>query len=310
MDERRFRDAEAALFEEAGVRPREHWIDLPFAGARARVLEVGTGEPVLFVHGGPMAGSVWAHVAGRLRGVRALLLDRPGCGLSTPPQRVPDAETLPTYVERLTLEVLDALGISHAAVVGSSLGGYSALRSAMAAPDRVRAVYLAGYPPFVPGWTQIPFFTLLRAPVLGRVLVSLPATAASARLGLRQMGEAQALRSGTIPSALLEWNVAWQRDTDTMRNDARMIRACGSFRLGFDSSLDLTPAQLARVVVPVHVLVGSADVIGGAAVGAALAETLPEAELEVWEGAGHLPWLGDADAMARSLHQFLARVSA
>jgi pimeloyl-ACP methyl ester carboxylesterase len=310
VDLQRFREAEAALFEEARVDPRECWIDLASAGTRARVLEVGAGEPVLFLHGGPMAAAVWAHVAGRLRGVRALLLDRPGCGLSAAPRRVPDAGTLPTYVERLTFDVLDALEIPEATLVGSSLGGYSALRSALADPERIRGVFLAGCPPFVPGWTQIRFFSALRAPMLGRLLVNLPATTASARMGLRQMGEGRALDSGRVPKGLLEWNLAWQRDTGTMRHEARMIRACGSFRRGFDRSLDLTAAELSAVRAPVHVLVGSADVIGGADVGAALAETLPAADLEVWDDAGHLPWLGDADRMAQSIRQFLVRVAA
>ena len=127
------------------------------------MLEVGDGEPVVFLHGGPEAGATWSYVAAHLDGIRAILVDRPGCGLSAAPRNIPDASTLPAYVAEAHRDLLDELGIARASLVGSSLGGYSGSRSA-SRTSRVTGVFLAGCPPFVPGWTQIPFFTLLRAP--------------------------------------------------------------------------------------------------------------------------------------------------
>ncbi len=305
MDVNRFREAERRLFDAAGLELQERWLELPTLDVRARVLEAGAGEPVLFLHGGPMAAGTWAYVAAALRGVRAILLDRPGCGLSPRATFVPDHLTLPRYVEQLTADVLDALGLDEVTLVGSSLGGYSALRSARALPDRVRSVYLAGCPPFVPGWTAPPFFTVLRAPVLGRLVLAMPATAAAARMGLRQLGQRRALDEGRIPGPMLDWELAWQRTTDTMRNDAAMIRACGTFLHGFDHSLDLSPDELAEVAAPVHVLVGTDDPVGGADVGERLVGALPRASLEVWDGAGHLPWLDDPARLASSLTSVL-----
>ncbi len=307
MHEKRFRDAERKLFVAAGLEQRERWLELPTLGGRARVLEAGAGEPVIFLHGGPMAAGTWAYVAAALRGFRSILLDRPGCGLSSPPSVTPDHTVLPRYVEQLTADVLDALGLTEATLVGSSFGGYSALRSARALPDRVRSVYLAGCPPFVPGWTAPRFFTVLRAPVLGRLVPRLPPTAATARMGLRQLGQRRALTEGRISPPMLEWELAWQRDTDTMRHDAAMIRACGTFLGGFDDTLDLSADELAEVTVPVHVLVGTDDPVGGADVAERLAAALPRGSMEVWDGAGHLPWLDDPARLANSLSSVLAR---
>lgn len=304
MNEKRYRETEARLFDDAGITPRETWLDLPRTAARTRVLEVGAGEPVVFLHGGPIAGSTWAYVAAHLRGVRAILVDRPGCGLSEPPPQVPGASELPSYVERLTEDLLDTLGLDRVLLVGSSLGGYSALRSASALPDRVAGVYLAGLPPFVPGWHQLPFFTMLRTPVLGALMVGLPAPRASVRLGLRQMGHERALRTGSIPAPMLDWERSWQRDTDTMRNDAAMIRRCGTFRGGFDPSLELTPADLDRVAVPVRLVAGTADPLGGAELGRRVVDLLPEASLETWAGAGHLPWYDDPAGLAQGISAF------
>lgn len=305
MNEKRYREAESRLFHDAGLEPHETWLDLSRVGVRTRVLEWGTGDPVVFLHGGPMAAATWAYVVAHLDGVRAILIDRPGCGLSEAPKRIPDPTSLPTYVEQLTEDVLDALGLNVATLVGSSLGGYSALRSAAALPDRVRGVFLAGCPPFVPGWTQISFFTMLRLPLLGRLLPHLPATSASVGMGLRQMGQTRALVQGDIPTAMLDWERAWQRHTHTLRNDARMIRRCGTFRGGFDRRLDLRPEDLDQIEKPVHILIGSADPIGGAEVGRDLERVIPNATLEVWDGAGHLPWLDDPTNLASSVRSFV-----
>ncbi len=304
MNENRYREAEQRLFDDAGIAPSEHWLELGTIGSRARVLEIGDGTPLVFLHGGPMSAATWSYVVSQLTGMRAILVDRPGCGLSEPPPHTPTSTTLPDYLETLTGDVLDALALDRATIVGSSLGGSAALRSAAALPHRVRGVFLAGCPPFVPGWTQIPFFTLLRTPVLGWAMVRLPATRASVRVGLRQMGHSKALRQDAIPGAMLDWERAWQRDTDTLRNDASMIRQCGTRRGGFDPSLDLAPADLGRVRVPVHLLVGSDDPIGATEVGGQLTSVLPQGTLEVWEGAGHLPWLEDPARFAHSLQTF------
>jgi pimeloyl-ACP methyl ester carboxylesterase len=89
-----------------------------------------------------------------------------------------------------------------------------------------------------------------------------------------------------------------------MINDAAMIRRCGSWRTGFDPSLDLDAATLARVTAPVHVLVGTDDPVGGRDVGRRLASLLPAASLEVWDGAGHLPWYDDPARFAASFAAF------
>lgn len=306
MDTHRYRQAEDALFATAGVDPEERWIALPTLGVKARVLEVGTGRPAVFLHGGPNAAATWAHLAAATEGVRCLLVDRPGCGLSEPLPATPDASSLPRYVETLTADVLDGLGLDGADLVGSSFGGYVALRGAAAHPGRVGRVVLAGCPAFVPGWRAPGFFSLLRTPVVGRLLLSLPPTAGAVRTSLRQMGHGRSLAGGRIPAPMLDWVRAWQRDTGTMANDAAMIVACGTRRRGFDPALDLDDAALAAVTAPTLVVAGTDDPVGGEAVCRDLARRLPDARVEVLAGAGHLPWLDDPDGVAGLVSSFLA----
>ncbi|MEZ4322475.1 MAG: alpha/beta hydrolase [Myxococcota bacterium] len=289
----RYRRAEQALFEDAGIAPVERFLRLDRVGTRARVLEVGDGPPVLFLTGGPNAAATWAYVAAACTGLRCVLLDRPGTGLSEPLPRPPDAKALPGYVSTLTVDVLDALGLDRVSLVASSLGGYSALRSAIDHPSRVDRIVLLGCPAFVPGWRAPSFFTLLRTPLLGRLMLSAPVTPGAVRFGLDQMGHRRSLAAGRISAPMLDWCRSWQRDTDTMPNDAAMIAACGTWLGGFAPELDLDDAALARVSAPVRILGGSDDPIGDGAVVRGLASRLPAAEVEVLEGGGHLPWLDD-----------------
>lgn len=301
----RYRDAERRLFAAAGVEPRERWIQLRRLGVDARVLEVGSGEPTLFLHGGPNAAATWSYLAASTVGLRCLLFDRPGTGLSDPLPELPTASTLGRVQEDLTLDVLDALDIDRAHLVGSSLGGFAALRSAASAPQRVRQVVLLGCPAFVPGWRQPAFFKVLRTPVLGRAVLALPPIRASVRMSLRQLGHHASLGAGTIPEPMLNWIRAWQGATDTMRNDAAMIVRCGTWREGFDRSLDLGDETFRTVRAPTLVVAGTDDPVGGEEVLRDLAGRLPRADVAVMAGAGHLPWLDDPQRVAQLTSAFL-----
>ena len=47
----RYLEAERTLWRHYGLEPKERFIDLDAPAVRLRVLEIGSGEPVLFVHG-------------------------------------------------------------------------------------------------------------------------------------------------------------------------------------------------------------------------------------------------------------------
>jgi 2-hydroxy-6-oxonona-2,4-dienedioate hydrolase len=305
MDETRYRSAEQALFADAGIAPTERWLDLDRLGGSARVLDVGDGPPVVFLHGGPMAAATWAYVVAHSPALRCILVDRPGCGLSAPPETMPSVDSFPSYHSDLTADVLDALGLERVSLVGNSLGGYAALCSATAMPARVERLVLAGCPAFVPGWVAPRFFTLLRIPVLGRLLLTAPATKGNVKMFLKQMGEHNALRDGTIPAAMMEWTFAWQRHTATMRHDGAMIAALGTWRDGFDGRLDLRTEQLAAIRTPSLVLVGTEDPVGAGPVADGLAAAMPSCEAHVLDGLGHLPWLGDPAGLAAHITSFV-----
>src|SRR5688572_8996881 len=100
-DVERYRVVERRLFAHAGLTPIERMINLRRVGGKARLLDVGQGEPVLFLSGGPNVAATFALLAAELPGFRCLLLDRPGTGLSAPLPVPPDAGRLPGYLVEL-----------------------------------------------------------------------------------------------------------------------------------------------------------------------------------------------------------------
>lgn len=111
-------------------------LDLPGSGVRLRATRwPGTGVPVLLLHGLASSRRFWNLVVPGLAGLPVLALDQRGHGESDRPAGPYDGST----IARDALTALDALGLSRAVVVGHSWGGWTAVRLAAEAPERVLA---------------------------------------------------------------------------------------------------------------------------------------------------------------------------
>lgn len=305
MNESAYREAEQRLWESVGAAPTERFVTMPRSGARVRVQEVGEGDPVLFIHGGPNSGSTWAPLVEHLDGFRCLIVDRPGTGLSEPTHI--GLENLAEVGDTFVADLLDGLGIESAHVVASSFGGYLALRSAVADPGRVRRMVQMACPAFVPGFRVPPFMRLTAVGAVRRVLAKLPPSRRANDAILRQIGHGASLDAGTIPDVFMDWYLALGAHTDTMRNEGEMIGRLGSFR-GFDPSLTLPPDFFAAVSAPTLFLWGADDAFGGESVARPIVEWMPDAGLVMIPHSGHLPWIDDPESIARRTAAFLATV--
>lgn len=109
-----------------------------------------SGEPVLLLHGLAASSVTNWKLPGITRaltdaGFRVIVPDQRGHGRSDAPE---DGRYGPALVGD-ALEVLDALQVPRAHVVGYSMGSLVALRLAATAPGRVRSVFLGGM-----GWLE------------------------------------------------------------------------------------------------------------------------------------------------------------
>lgn len=298
----RYRSAERNLWASVDLTPSETWVSLPRLDVDVRVQTVGTGEPLLFVHGGPTTGSAWTPMLPDLvEEFQCLVLDRPGTGLSEP---IDPPVPLQQFADALIVDVLDALEVDRAHLVVSSLGGYVALRTAVAHPDRIDRTVQLGCPGAVPGMTVPLFMRLMAAPLIGRLLGGIPPNERSTEWILRQIGHHASLDEDAFSDELLAWSLSFARDTDTMANDQALMREMMTIR-GVEPSLTLSDSLFESVESPTYFLWGEDDPFGGPAVARRTVDRLPNASLELIPDAGHLPWLDVPDHAGAVTRDFL-----
>ena len=300
LREEAYRSAEAALGAAYGLETAEHTITVD-SDTTIRVLESGTGEPIVLVHGSPNNAATWFPLAAQFPDRRCLMVERPGAGLSDP---------LPTWTDHrsqstaLIAAAMDQLDVPTADVVGSSFGGLYAYNVTLAHPRRVRSLIQLGSPagPSVVGMPTI--FRLLSLP-LPRFLLrrALRPDIRGAEKMYREIGHGTTIDAGRISEAVFEWYSSLLCDTDTATHLLGEIRAIAT-PFGFRSAAELDDETLAGIDVPVLHLWGSEDTFADPSRGDALARLTPAATIEHLPGYGHLPWYDDPAEVADRIRTF------
>jgi pimeloyl-ACP methyl ester carboxylesterase len=280
-------------------------VSCPAVGPTRRVFvaRVGTGEPVVFLHGTPATSAVWIPLAARLRGVRAYLVDRPGHGLSSAVDyaQVPD---LRTHAVAFVDALLDTLGLERAVLAGNSLGGLWALWSALDLPERVSAVVAIGAPPglLTPRLPRI--FGPLSVPWTAKLMQRLdPPSPRSTRRFFRLMGDPPAQLSDSMVNAFTEGLRLPNAEGGMSHLIQHFVAWPGRFA---DRRLWLSSEQLAEIEQRVLFVWGRHDFLGDLTVAKRITGALPRATV-VEAGTGHLPWLQDPQQVADSVGSFLRR---
>ncbi|MDH2412997.1 alpha/beta hydrolase [Nocardioides sp. CER19] len=109
---------------------------------KIHVNEAGEGHPLLLLHGSGPGATGWSNFGHNLRALadrfHVIAADMPGWGAS-------DAVTVDERDHvRAAVELLDALGIEKAALVGNSMGGMTALRFAYTHAERITHLVTMG----------------------------------------------------------------------------------------------------------------------------------------------------------------------
>jgi 3-oxoadipate enol-lactonase len=255
-------------------------------GVRVAYQSEGSGPPLLLIHGLGYDRAGWGPLPQLLAGRFSVLrFDNRGLGES-------DVPPGPYSVAELAGDaaaVLDAEGIPRAHVVGTSLGGMIAQELALAHPARVDRLVLACTTPG--GATAFP--TPERTV---RALGEFPAM--PLEQGLRLLVE-NALSDRTLAARprLVEEIHAYRL---AHRPPLAGWQAQAAAAAEFDAA-----ARLEQISAPTLVLHGTADNVVDVRNGEALAQGIPGARLELFEGCGHLFFWEEPERFARSLGDFL-----
>jgi pimeloyl-ACP methyl ester carboxylesterase len=100
----------------------------------------GDGPAIVFLHGHPFSRAMWASQVETLSDeFRVVAPDLPGYGESPP---VAEVMPMRRFADAV-VELLDALGVARATVVGLSMGGLVAMELGLGYPERVAGLVLA-----------------------------------------------------------------------------------------------------------------------------------------------------------------------
>ncbi len=268
------------------------------AGQRIHYRDQGKrgGPAIILLHGSNSSLHTWEPLVDRLgRTWRVVTLDLPGHGLTG---GTPDKDYSADGMAAAVDVVAAKLGLDHFVLGGNSMGGWVAWRYALAQPERVDALLLldaAGMP--LRKGEKAPEsnvgFRILKYP-FGRWLATQITPRALVEQSLRGSVEKQAI----VDDAVIDRY--WELLRFPGNREATVLRA----------RLDREPAMADRfgeIKAPTLILFGKEDRIINASAAQSFQERLPESDLVLLEGIGHLPMEEDPDATAAAISDFLTR---
>ena len=257
----------------------------PIDGREVGYDDVGTGMPVVFVHGFPHHRGLWAPQLDALaRRTRCVALDLPGFGESTPRA---DA-SVDAFADDV-VALLDHLGIERAVVAGLSMGGYVALALWRRHPARCHALVLADTKAAADDDA---------ARAKRREMIAMARRGGSAAV-------AEAMLPGMVGKSTRERSPELVAHVDAMLRAASVEGIVGALE-AMMTRPDATPT-LPRIDVPTLVVVGEEDILTPPAVARVLADAVPGARLETIGSAGHVSNLERPAAFNYVLGEFLER---
>ena len=247
--------------------------------------DTGQGPALLMLHAFPLDASQWDHQVAALSGQhRCLRPDMWGCGSSPAPPDI--APTLDAYAGSV-LSLLDERGISSFAVMGSSMGGYTAFALWRLAAERISALILAGTKSGADSEQR----RVEREEQAQHVLAD---------------GDVDDVLDAMLPRLVSTANQREAHITDPLAGRIRRCTPDGvAFCLRAMGARPESTELLAAMNVPALVVVGAQDAMIPPDDTRELARHLPHAELVELQECGHLPNLEDAPAFNAAVAGFL-----
>jgi pimeloyl-ACP methyl ester carboxylesterase len=238
--------------------------------------DFGQGRPVILIHGWPSTHLLWEYQSADLAaaGMRVISYDRRGFGLSSVPYRAYDYDSLSSDLN----ELIEKLDLHDVTLVGFSMGGGEVVRYLSKFGDKriAKIVLIGAVPPCLgqkddnPGGAPVDVFE--------GMLKGLKHDRAGflAEFGKNFFGVGE-------PGIEVSDEFLQDFRTLAMLSSPHATQECvASFAF-----TDFRP-DLEAIKVPAMIIHGDNDKIVPFEIsGALMAKALPEAKLEVYEGAGH-----------------------
>jgi poly(3-hydroxyalkanoate) depolymerase len=252
-------------------------------GLRLRVGRSGDGPPLLLITGIGASIGMWEPLTRRLTGRELIAFDAPGCGESPRPR-------WPLRMRELagvTRALMDALGLERPDVLGYSFGGALAQELAHRSPERIRRLVLCATGPGLGGTPPKPLAALALASPVRYYHPRLLALTVPYIAGGRTARDPRMLAANA---------------------EARLQRPPGplgyAFQLYAVAGWSSLP-WLRTITTPTLVVAGDDDPSVPLGNAKRLASRLPDAQLHVVKGGGHLFLLDEPESAVPAIESFL-----
>jgi pimeloyl-ACP methyl ester carboxylesterase len=260
-------------------------------GRRAHYVDAGTGEPIVLLHGWNGSTFDMRYAIPELaQQHRVIALDLLGYGYSARPA---DGDYSIGGQVEFVRGVMDGLGIARATVLGHSMGGAIATQLALRYPDRVERLVLV---------SSATVREMQRGRLVGLLLR--PFVPLLTLIFARRSAVRRALRGVVHDPALVT--------PEVIEGHYRPLRMKGHMEASSKQLSDRrhdAPFDARQIRKQTLILWGEHDRVVPLSTGRELAQLIPNAELAIARGAGHLALEEEPGECNRMLLEFLGRAA-
>jgi 2,6-dioxo-6-phenylhexa-3-enoate hydrolase len=262
------------------------------AGVKIHYNEMGSGHPLICIHGGGPGANSWSNfrnnIDGFAAGYRAILLDMPQFGES---EKVVITEGRLTYIARVLTDFMGQLAIEKAHFVGNSMGGQAAIKLAIDDPRRVDHLVVIGSTPM-----RHSIFTPM--PVEGiKMILKYYTGAGPSRDKMRDLLQTLVYNTSLITEDMIEERYRASADPETVE---LFMRRQPPLQVE-----DLSD-QIEKVRAKSLIVWGQDDRFGALDIGLTMLRKFQNARMQIFSKCGHWAQVEYADDFNRLVLDFLA----
>jgi 4,5:9,10-diseco-3-hydroxy-5,9,17-trioxoandrosta-1(10),2-diene-4-oate hydrolase len=266
------------------------FVQLP--GVRLHYNEVGSGSPVIFLHGAGPGANSWSNFSQNIDAFaasqRVLLVDLPQFGKS---EKVSIDEPRLSYGARVMRDFMDALEIDKAHFVGNSFGGQVAIKVAIDSPGRVLSLAAIGSAPVVHS-----IFTPMPVEGVKMMATYYREDGGPSLAKMRKYLQTMLYNQDLVTEELIRTRHEASIDPEVIRMNTGPVAP----------RQDLT-AEFAKVKAPALIIWGMDDRFGALDIGLLMTRTFQNARMHIFAHCGHWAQVEYADECNELMLSFFRR---
>jgi pimeloyl-ACP methyl ester carboxylesterase len=264
------------------------------ANLKVHVWEMGSGYPIVFIHGFTGTANDWRFNLPELaKNFSVHAFDLPGFGYSQKPLDFKyDADGYSDFV----ISFLNERGIDKAVLVGNSLGGHVAFNTCTRYPDRVSGLVLidsGGYPKS----KSFLLFNLMKMPVLGNIVMQF-----ISRSSIRQVLKNTILYDASFATeeAISDYYNVYLT-TNSRKTPPIIVR-------NMTADEQRTPELVKQVKCPTLIMWGEQDKVIPKYWSDCFNRDIADSSLSIIPEAGHMPQVEQSGIVNKAIADFVGKV--